>query len=154
MHVDEGGSFSSQNTLKLEIVNSRGDTRTIELAADLAVDKLKLMALTHFQHDPLISIKMAQNFKLVSMVKKKTLSEEASLREEEITDGDTILLLPRYCSNNSSQSSDPMHKELRGRGPSEGEIIAATANIAPKNMDRKMVELGTSLDVSRLVHAI
>lgn len=145
--MDEGPPYNPQNGLKLEIVNSRGETRTIEVTSDLNVDKLKLMALSHFQHDPLASIKMIHSYKLVSILKKKTLIEDATLRDEDICDGDMILLLPRL-TNPSPQPSEAIQKELRGRGPSEGEIIAATANLTPKNMDRKSIELGTSLDVS------
>lgn len=153
MHVDEGGAFSSQNAIKLEIVSARGETRTIEVTTDLGVEKLKLMALSSFHQDPLTSIKIAQQFKLVSINKKKTLVEEASLRDEEITDGDILLLLPRCILPNTSQM-EGIHREMRGRGPSDGEIATATANVLPKNLDKKMLEPSNSLDVSLLYLAL
>ena len=146
MHVDEGGAFSG-HTIKLELVNERGDSRMFEVSPEILVDKLKIMVLGLYHCvTPLNSNKLSQQHKLVSILKKKQLDDERTLRDEDVADGDIILLLTRCYSTGSNGT--PQDKLLGARGPSEGEIIAATANLPPKNMDKKVLELGATQDVS------
>ncbi|KAI1289725.1 Ubiquitin-associated domain-containing protein 1 [Halotydeus destructor] len=153
MHVNDRPAFSLRNTMKLEVITSRGDAMTFEVTSDYPIDKLKMMALANVCRDTLSRVKLCSQYKLVSIGRKKVLSDDAMLRDEEIADGDIILLLPR-CSASSTPPNENVQKDVRGRGPSEGEIIAATANLPPKNMDRKPTELSQCQDFTRELRKI
>ncbi|RWS22230.1 ubiquitin-associated domain-containing protein 1-like isoform X1, partial [Leptotrombidium deliense] len=152
MHVEEATAFGAQNVIKVEVVNSKGDSICIDVSPELSVDKLKLMALSNFTQDPLTVVKLGHQFKLVSMNKKKTLIEEASVRDEDIADGDILFLLGRYPLNN--KDVDSFQKDTSTQSPSEMEINEATSNIEPKNIHRKVPEFGVSLDFQRELRKI
>lgn len=144
MLVEEAGAFSGNQIIRIEVVNGWGDIFALEITNDLAIEKLKIMALAHFHKDPLMSIKMAQQYKLVSMNKKKSLTEEATVRDEDLSENDVLLLLPRNTKSEEFSSTS----ELKSQAPGETEISEATSHLIPRNSSRNVVEFPSNIDVS------
>ncbi|RWS02416.1 ubiquitin-associated domain-containing protein 1-like isoform X1 [Dinothrombium tinctorium] len=152
MHVEETGAFGCPTVVKIEMVNAKGESVAMEVSPELTIDKLKMMAITSFSNDPLSVVKIGHQFKLISINKKKTLIEEASVRDEDIADGDILLLLSRYPLSN--RDVDSFQKEICTQSPSEIEINEATSSVEPKNINRKVPDFGVSLDFQRELRKI
>jgi len=149
MHVEESTNISGQQVIALHVINSNGDNYDIEITQELNVEKLKIMCLSYFQTDPLFSLKIAQQFKLVSIDKNKSLNEESSLKDEDISDGMVLLLLPRLTYKRQTEES--LAQEMKIRSPNEEDIMDATKDLASKNLERKMIEISNTIDVRILI---
>jgi hypothetical protein len=103
------------------------------------------MCLTHFQNDPLVSIKIQQQFKLVSIHKNRSLNEDSSLKDEDISDGMVLLLLPRISVKRRPEES--LEIEMKNKTPTEDDITDATKDLISKNLDRNHIEISNTIDV-------
>ncbi|XP_015784939.1 ubiquitin-associated domain-containing protein 1 [Tetranychus urticae] len=139
MHVDEG-SYDTQENLKVCVISSKGETTLVECGTNLSVDRIKLMALTNFIRDQVEALKVVNQYKLVSINKKRSLSGEASIRDENIVNGDTLLLLDRYPVQTKSTFADIINNETAGKGPNESMILEATKHLKPKNLNHQVTE--------------
>lgn len=150
MHVDEG-SYDTQENLKVCVISSKGETTLVECGTNLSVDRIKLMALTNFIRDQVEALKVVNQYKLVSINKKRSLSGEASIRDENIVNGDTLLLLDRYPVQTKSTFADIINNETAGKGPNESMILEATKHLKPKNLNHQVTENVISFEVSTVV---
>ena len=179
MHVDEVGrsvgvSGASESTsgggsscIRIEVVCAEGsESCLISLPCEASVEQLKLMAAQSMQADPLTCVKMLHQFKLVHVGKRRGLRDGCSLREEELVDGDVVLLLQRKQRSDRQQRSttDAVSVDMesaacssakqRRSGPSEAEILAATAGLQFKNMHRPTMTESANVDFERELRKI
>ncbi len=143
MHVEDNNNI--EEVIGLRIINSNGDQYCVEITNDLIISKLKTMCLIHFQNDPLVSIKTQQQFKLVSIHKNRSLNEDSSLKDENITDGMVLLLLPRISVKRRPEES--LEIEMKNKTPTEDDIMDATKDLISKNLDRNHIEISNTIDV-------
>lgn len=165
MHVDESGGRSfapvagqssshSQTGMRIEVVSSRGESRILTLSPECSVDQLKVTAVSSFHpSDPLTCVKILPHFRLILLSRsRKELREGRSLREEEVVDGDVVLFLPKY-ENRVTTMSSAMSQLTQRSGPTDPEILSATANLDFKNLSLKAKET-VSIDVSLLTECL
>lgn len=155
MHVDESGNLvghSSPDIIKVEVVDSRGESRIHEVSVELFVERLKILALKCIQSDSVVSAKTSQHYKLTLLSKNKQLTDECTLREEDVSDGDIILLLPRIPS--SAPGEEIQRDVTNVKGPSEAEILDATAGTEVKNFDRRLHDISMNLDFQKELRKI
>lgn len=145
MRLEESNETNVNQLIVLHIFNSNGDEYEIEIREELNVEKLKIMCLSHFQKDPLVSIKISEQFKLVSIEKKRSLNEDSNLKEEDITDGMVLLLLPRIPYKGHREES--LAVEMQNKSPNEEDITDATKHLKAMNLDRKMIQISNTIDV-------
>lgn len=143
--MEEPLPYHTQETIKICIVNTRGDSVDFECASSLIVEKIKIAALTHFYRDQLDCLKSCNCYKMVSISKKKTLVDEASIRDEELSNGDIILLLERFPQN--QPLDDVINTDTAPKRVTEAMIDEATKNLKPKNMNHKIPEHANSFEV-------
>ena len=82
MFVSEASLFSS-STMKIRICSMEGVDIMLDVAPDMTVDKLKVLAVSHL-HDPTESAKTSLYHKLVQVSTSKVLDEERSLTQESV----------------------------------------------------------------------
>ena len=82
MFVSEASLFSS-STMKIRICSMEGVDIMLDVAPDMTVDKLKVLAVSHL-HDPTESAKTSLYHKLVQVSTSKVLNEERSLTQESV----------------------------------------------------------------------
>jgi hypothetical protein len=143
MHVEDNNNI--EEVIGLRIIDSNGDQYCVEVTNDLIISKLKTMCLIHFLNDPLVSIKIQQQFKLVSIHKNKSLNEDSSLKDEDINDGMVLLLLPRISVKRRPEES--LENEMKNKTPTEDDIMGATKDLISKNLDRNNIEISNTIDV-------
>ncbi len=143
MHVEDNNNV--EEVIGLRIINTNGDQYCVQITNDLIISKLKIMCLTHFQNDPLVSIKIQQQFKLVSIHKNRSLNEDSSLKDEDISDGMVLLLLPRISVKRRPEES--LEIEMKNKTPTEDDITDATKDLISKNLDRNHIEISNTIDV-------
>ncbi|GFV39074.1 ubiquitin-associated domain-containing protein 1 [Trichonephila clavipes] len=126
-------SLGSIETMKITVINSTGAYWVVDVLPEFTIDKLKLMALSHF-FNPIDSIKVSDRYKLILVSQNRPLPDESTIRDEEIRENDELLLLKRrqlLVPIGESQEE----KEEKCRGPTENEIQKETSGIHPKNLD-------------------
>ncbi|GFT34403.1 ubiquitin-associated domain-containing protein 1 [Nephila pilipes] len=119
--------------MKITVINSTGAYWVVDVLPEFTIDKLKLMALSHF-FNPIDSIKVSDRYKLILVSQNRPLPDESTIRDEEIRENDELLLLKRrqlLVPIGESQEE----KEEKCRGPTETEIQKETSGIHPKNLD-------------------
>lgn len=85
-------SLGSIETMKITVINSTGAYWVVDVLPEFTIDKLKLMALSHF-FNPLDSIKVSDRYKLILVSQNRPLPDESTIRDEEIREnGKTSLL--------------------------------------------------------------
>ncbi|GIY89865.1 ubiquitin-associated domain-containing protein 1 [Caerostris darwini] len=126
-------SLGSIETMKITVINSTGLYWVVDVLPEFTVDKLKLMALSHF-FNPIDSIKVSDRYKLILVSQNRPLPDESTIRDEEIRDNDELLLLKRrHLLVPLGESQE--EKEEKCRGPIEAEIQKETNSIHAKNLD-------------------
>lgn len=76
-------SLGSVETMKITVINSTGAYWVVDVLPEFTVDKLKLMALSHF-FNPIDSIKVSDRYKLILVSQNRPLPDESTIRDEEI----------------------------------------------------------------------
>lgn len=152
MLVDgDEANFDSQNSLKLYIINANGESTEITCFNNTSIDKIKSMAMSCFGLNHYSNLKSASQYKLISMNKKKMLADEASIRDENLINGETLLLLAKYPISSKfgldSKDSDQIKK-----GFNESIINEVTKNLIPKNLNYEVNTNEVSFDVSFINH--
>lgn len=162
------------NHIKLQIVDARGEAFDLEVTPETGIEKLKLIAIgksmaaatlpaSSTECGPLVNVNPSFNprplgpasYKLISVDKYKTLVDEATIHDEGLKDGDSLLLLERIPLQDSSipgASPDLLDKPLGGRdmratAPSLQLITEMTAHLPSRNMKRRNPEMSSQLDV-------
>ncbi|XP_035209110.1 ubiquitin-associated domain-containing protein 1-like isoform X2 [Stegodyphus dumicola] len=129
-------SIGSIETMKITVINSSGFYWVVDVLPEFTIDKLKLMALSHF-FNPIDSIKVSDRYKLILVSQNRPLPDESTIRDEEIRENDELLLLRRRpLSILPSESQE--EKEEKCRGPTEAEIQKETANLHSKNIENSI----------------
>lgn len=158
MHVDESGAHSfppaaghsshTQSGMRIEVVNSRGESRILSLSPDVSVDQLKMTAVSSFHpSDPLTCVKILPHYRLVLLSRsRKQLREGCSLREEELVDGDVLLFLPKY-EHKTTTAGQTVSQLAQRSGPTDADILTATSSLDFKNLTHNAREMG-NIDVS------
>ena len=141
MHVSD-----DKQTIGLHVIDSDGRQYQIQVNVDLNVESLKIMCLTHFLNDPMVSIKTAQSFKLVSVQNKRPLSDDMNLRDEQIADEMDLLLLKRVAYKRQEEES--LENQMKRTAPNDEEIADATESLTPQNLDRISIEISNTIDVN------
>lgn len=145
--MQDPSPYRTQETVKICIVNSKGDSVDFECATNLPVDEIKITALKHFFPNQLDSPKASNCYKMVSIGRKKTLVDEASIRDNELSNGDILLLLEKFSSPQSTSLNDVTNSDSTQTKVTEAMIDEATKNLKPKNMCNKVTEYINSLEV-------
>lgn len=143
MHVSD-----DKQTIALRVFDADGNRHDLEVGLDLNIQSLKTMCLMHFLSDPLVSVKVQQSFKLVSLLNKRPLNEDMSLRDEQVGDGTDLLLLKRIAYQRHREES--LESQMKRTAPNDEEIAEATQSLIPKNLDKVTTEISNTIDV-RLV---
>lgn len=134
-------NLSGAGDMKITVISNTGMEWTVDILPEYTVEKLKQMSLSHFCN-PLDCIKLSEYYKLVSVSQARPLSDHSSVREEEVSDGDEVLLLRR----NSVCPSKSDKPEEGQKPPDKATIESATANVEPMNFDRTTVDVPQVLD--------
>ncbi|XP_074599336.1 kip1 ubiquitination-promoting complex subunit 2 isoform X2 [Brevipalpus obovatus] len=149
MHVDmdDPSPYHAQESIKIDIVFHKGNMTHLECPINWPVDVVKITALGQLRCDQLdcfneggayklLSInKVGSAYKLVSIDKKRALTGKKTLREEEISNGDILLMLEVTQNDATILSENSNDKKI-----TESMIEEATRKVKPKNMDRKVTE--------------
>lgn len=159
MHVDESATFPpvaghsshTHSGMRIEVVDSRGESRILSLSPDVSVDQVKMTAVSSFHpSDPLTCVKMLPHYRLVLLSRnRKQLREGCSLREEELVDGDVLLFLPKF--EDRTTTGQTVGQLPQRSGPTDGEILTATSKLDFKNLTHNARETG-NIDVSVSAH--
>ncbi|XP_015909845.1 ubiquitin-associated domain-containing protein 1 [Parasteatoda tepidariorum] len=126
-------SVGSIETMKITVINSTGAYWVVDVLPEFTIDKLKLMALSHF-FNPIDSIKVSDRYKLILVSQNRPLADESTIRDEEVRENDELLLLrrrPLLVPLGESQEE----KEEKCRGPTDLEIQKETCHLLSKNND-------------------
>lgn len=112
MFVSDTSIFSG-DLVKLSVISLEGAVWNIDAAPDISVGKLKTMALCHF-FSPLESVKVASNYKLVSVSERRPLDNDNSVFQEGLRDnGDYFLALTVTCTTLNLSSTCLKNKLAR-----------------------------------------
>ncbi|XP_054718011.1 ubiquitin-associated domain-containing protein 1-like [Uloborus diversus] len=126
-------STGSIETMKITIINSTGAYWVVDVLPEFTIDKLKLMALSHF-FNPIDSIKVSDRYKLILVSQNRPLADEGTIRDEDIRENDELLLLKRRSQALPANESQE-EKEEKCRGPTDTEIQKETAFLQMRNVD-------------------
>lgn len=143
MYVVETAAGSIE-AMKITVINAKGAHWIVDVLPEFTIDKLKLMALSHF-FNPIDSIKVAEHYKLLVVSPGRLLPEESTVRDENIQENDELLLLKRRPVPPPSEETIE-EKEEKSRGPTETKICYLTADIPAKNMHRVVEDSSTVVD--------
>lgn len=127
MFVSETTSIFESDSVKLCVISIEGNVWNLDAAPDFTVEKIKTMALCHF-YNPLETVKVTPNYKLVLVTGKRLLANDHSVVQEGLKDNDELLLVEkRQASAKENLTEETL------RAPTEEEIQAATKGLEPKN---------------------
>lgn len=171
MHVEDSvvpctSTHGHNNSYKIHVYNSIGEGKCIETTGEILVCKLQVALISALYPD-----KKGCQYKLVSLSKRRTLSEGLTLRDEGITENEILLLLPPLNTNSvsninhitsasSSSSSSTSNtnclqaREISLKGPTEIEIWSATANLQAKNLTKLTPDTSVTLDFQKELRKI
>ncbi|GLH04767.1 Ubiquitin-associated domain-containing protein 1 [Gryllus bimaculatus] len=127
MFVSDTTSLFESDSVRLSVISIEGNVWNIDAAPDFTVEKIKTMALCHF-YNPLETVKVTPNYKLVLVTGKRLLVNDNSVVQEGLKDNDELLLVEkRQPSAKENLNEDTL------RAPTEEEIHGATKGLEPKN---------------------
>ncbi|KAL0273597.1 UNVERIFIED_CONTAM: hypothetical protein PYX00_006230 [Menopon gallinae] len=124
------GSTDEDEKLKMYIT-AEGGTWLVGVDADMTVEKLKIMALTHF-FSSAESQKLASKYRLVCVSERRTLPNGSTLIQEGLHSEDELLLVEAFTP---PPKDIPPPDSLRG--PTSNQINSATHGLKPMNTVRK-----------------
>lgn len=127
MFVSETSSIFENGAVKLSVISTEGNVWNIDASPEFTIEKIKTMALCHF-YNPLESVKVTPNYKLVLVSGKRLLTNDNSVVQEGLKDHDEILLVEKR----QAPAKENLPEETM-RAPTEEEIRTATKSLEPKN---------------------
>lgn len=142
-----GGSCGNvkSSTMKVTILNAFGNGWSLDVTPDFTIEKLKLMALSHF-YNPVDSLKSAHLYKLVHVNQGRPLLDESTARMEKLESQDELLLLKRKLPMPNPVISENPERDNQNRGPTLEMIQQATSHLTPHNDDHKPEDVPVFVD--------
>lgn len=127
MRVNESCKFNCLNkTVHLNIMNNRGEIFMVNLSEDTTVETLKNKILSYFRSHQTSQWDNLTSFRLISTMQKKTLKDNRTLKEEQITNNDYLIMKKKKLNLNCDKRFSTITKQ---------QIAEATKSIPSRNVD-------------------
>lgn len=139
------GNSGKSSIIKITILNAFGNGWSLEVTPEFTIEKLKLMALSHF-YNPVDSIKSAHLYKLVHVNQGRPLSDESSVRMEKLESRDELLLLKKRLPAPTQPTENQEDRDQLCRGPTIEMIQQATSHLIPRNFEYKPEDVPVFVD--------
>ncbi|XP_057265108.1 ubiquitin-associated domain-containing protein 1 isoform X2 [Pezoporus wallicus] len=138
MFVQEEKIFTGK-VLRLHVCTMEGAEWLEEVPEDTTVEKLKERCLKHCVPGSLEDPKTVTHHKLIHATSEKVLTDTKTVLEENIQDGDVLLLIKKRAPPPLPKMADVSAEEKRKqeqKAPDKDAILKATANLPSRNVDR------------------
>ncbi|KAG8518654.1 Ubiquitin-associated domain-containing protein 1, partial [Galemys pyrenaicus] len=142
---DEEKIFAGR-ALRLHVCAADGAEWLEEAAEDTSVEKLKERCLKHCAHGSLEDPKSVAHHKLIHAASERVLSDAKTVLEENVQDGDVLLLVRRRAPAALPRMADVSAEEKKKqdqKAPDREAILRATAGLPCCDMDRAVVQTST-----------
>ncbi|XP_033220457.1 ubiquitin-associated domain-containing protein 1 [Belonocnema kinseyi] len=140
-------SSSAPDTFTVNIISFGGSVLEVTVKPEYTVEKVKSIAMKHFYEQD--ESKSASSFRLVHVNNCKALADDKKLIEEDCNNSDELLLAEIRSFEGKENLSDELLK-----GPTEAEILRATADLPIKNPPRPMPPSDCPVDFQHEIHKI
>ncbi|XP_061208451.1 ubiquitin-associated domain-containing protein 1 isoform X1 [Neopsephotus bourkii] len=138
MFVQEEKIFTGK-VLRLHVCTMEGAEWLEEVPEDTTVEKLKERCLKHCVPGSLEDPKTVTHHKLIHATSEKVLTDTKTVLEENVQDGDVLLLIKKRAPPPLPKMADVSAEEKRKqeqKAPDKDAILKATANLPSRNVDR------------------
>ncbi|NWS40160.1 UBAC1 protein, partial [Probosciger aterrimus] len=125
--------------LRLHVCTMEGAEWLEEVPEDTTVEKLKERCLKHCVPGSLEDPKTVTHHKLIHATSEKVLTDTKTVLEENVQDGDVLLLIKKRAPPPLPKMADVSAEEKRKqeqKAPDKDAILKATANLPSRNVDR------------------
>ncbi|XP_043481062.1 ubiquitin-associated domain-containing protein 1 [Leptopilina heterotoma] len=140
-------SSSTLETFTIKIISLEGSVFETTVKPEFTIEKVKTTAMKHFYDQD--ESKTASSFRLVHANNFKVLDDDHKLTEEDCQNFDELLL----SEIRPLEGKENLSKENL-KGPTEDEILNATADLPIKNPSRPMPNSSCPVDFQQEIHKI